>query len=113
MTIHKPSLRVIDDAIKTVQDGEQKLSIFRRHSKYSCLALEGAAYIIHGSHVYGKPNPADIYKEQYKAYVKAANGGRLPKWWNNLNYARHHRVTALKGFRQACIDAAKKQKKAK
>lgn len=105
--IKKPNLRVIDQAIDKIERGGKVASSnYKRFSKYSCLALADASFNVHTNALF---RPDIVYKEQYRMYVKRQNGGKLPNWWNDTSYARHWRITALKGFRKACIDAAKKQ----
>lgn len=121
--LRKPNLKVIDRAISIIQDGENRLFAWdRRRSKYSCLAIEGAGNFIHGKikvwggsmrvGTYSSPRGEAIqqYKTQYEKFVRSQNGGKLPRWWNNVNYSREHRINALKAFKQACIDAGKKAK---
>lgn len=90
-----PNLAVIDLAVKLVQNDREK---------YSCCALSAAE----GQLVTDDYNCNSYYRYQYKQYIFSICKGKLPRWWNSTKQYKTARIKALKGFKQACIDAAKK-----
>jgi hypothetical protein len=83
----RPSLKVIDRAIRTVED---------RKFAWTCIALrdaEGVLWIEDSE-----------YCRQYRLWVCKRVA---PHWWNAPGAEfKAKRIAALKSFRQACIDAA-------
>lgn len=100
--INKPKIEVIDLAIELVRKAYKTSCL--RAEKYSCVALARAAEQIHGT------GDVSIYADQYQQYCQSRERWlRNPRWWNDINnYRSKPRIAALKAFRQACIDAAKK-----
>lgn len=94
-----PSLAVIDRAIELIRSGRDK---------FTCCALECAVYDLEDEgdcwYVYRR---IDLYLEQYRMH--AFRNGR-PLWWDSsASWYVTERIAALKKFKQACIDAAKKE----
>lgn len=96
--ITPPNPKFFDRAIKRLMTGK---------NLYSCIALTAS--------INGNATPAAFtrYRVQYEKWVRSQNNGRLPYWWNSWKDYKWQRVAALLGFKQACIDAAKKTKKGK
>lgn len=92
MSSTKPVLRVIDEAIDSLEKG---------HNTYSCIALHNAAYYLDWT-------VTKMYAQQYELFIRSLFLNRLPRWWNSECSERSQieRVKYLKLFRQACIDAA-------
>lgn len=106
--LRKPNLKVIDKAIEFIEKGAKHSDTWkRRSSKYSCCAIMNAGLAVHPT----ADDCYDTYLSQYRMFVKSQNKGRLPGWWDNLGAPRHHRISALKAFKKACIKAGKKQAK--
>lgn len=93
----RPDLRVIDRAIKRIRFGL---------SHYTCYALRDAAIEIHEC-----SSAAMEYRQQYRRVIRNLMGGFMPYWWCDLRPCKEDRIKALQAFRQACIDAAKKEAK--
>lgn len=91
-----PELAVLDGAIQFY---------LRGGCHYTCYAL---------THAVRRRAPRtcvhSTYTCQYTLWCRARNGGSLPYWWNRSEPFRRERLAALRGFRQACIDAATKEK---
>jgi len=105
--LNKPNLKVIDLAIKLIETNKHV---------YSCCALSSAIMQMQANI---RCETVSLYTNQYTKYVTRKNHG-YPTWWNEDNswqpgYFRKTlyesnkaaRIRALKGFKQACIDAAK------
>jgi len=97
MTKQVCDIRVIDYAIQYIEWG----------GTYSCRGLGD------GANDYRRD--PEIYWDQYGTYVRSLNNGSLPWWWNKWKSPEsvQARLQALRGFKQACIDAASKQKSGK
>jgi hypothetical protein len=93
----RPNLKVIDQAIQRIED---------RKGTLSCLALFYAHEEATG---FNTSCNSSIYVKQYTAYVRSVNKGKLPSWWNIVGRGPTPRLKALRGFRQACIDAAQNE----
>jgi hypothetical protein len=94
MSKNKPDLRVIDEAISIIKSGRQTI--------YICTALNNAAIVFEVD--------SDIYREQFEKYVRSQNGGQRPHWWSAWQRYNKERLAALRGFRQACVNAAGSKK---
>lgn len=106
-----PDLRVLDTAIQYVKEGRDW---------YSCFALESAVeYIYPKKSLAAQKRCYTQYQNQYRLVTRDYMGrGSYPEWWdtppgywtwNQQRRVRASRVAALKRFRKACIDAAKKE----
>jgi len=87
-----PDLAVIDRAIELVE--------MRNHyaGQYTCHALMFAEH--------GTLACRSEYARQYGLWIRKSRS-RLPVWWGTRGGLHiGSRITALKSFRQACIDAA-------
>lgn len=78
-----------------------------RTAWYSCIALIHAIWDTLGQHPLDtfKSCPVETrYTYQYRLWVCRTNGGKLPKWWGNLNCNANKaaRIAAIKGFAKAC-----------
>lgn len=93
--IDAPDLRVINLAIKLIASGKQH---------YTCLALIDAA------RHYNSP-VENLYSNQYRRFVFNDDNDCdwPPIWWNSISQHKTERIQALKAFKQACINAGKKQ----
>lgn len=103
-----PELKIIDSAIAFLQRGVDV---------YSCAALSTAVW----NAKWGKSYQAYLrlyrrYQRQYERFTVQDRGGRYPQWWSKTGntllqktHYRNARIRALKRFRKACIDAAKKE----
>jgi hypothetical protein len=88
-----PDLAVIDRAIHAIAAG---------HQRWSCWAL---AFAIPNA----RPDLANRYCAQFKAWTRHEGGGSLPDWWtegDNTPENAAKRVAALMSFRQALVNAA-------
>lgn len=97
MKIDEPDMSVINDAIDLINYGI---------STYSCVALALSAKM-------RKKHSADVteYMRQYSMVICGVDSSRIPYWWNMANSRekfKKARIRALIKFRQACIDAAKR-----
>lgn len=106
-----PSLAVIDRAIEIIKAGEP--------THFSCHALEAAVLEVEfGVRWYGPSHWSGavfaqrmqertwLYRKQYRRCVRFSPGSAL--WWDSASRYKKERIAALKAFKQACIDAAKK-----
>jgi hypothetical protein len=89
----RPSLNVIDKAIQKIKKSEWT---------FTCIALE---FSVSSN---ASVETLNLYSDQWKAFVLSQNRGRKPIWWNSSFPYKEARIAALKGFRKACIDAAKR-----
>jgi hypothetical protein len=89
-------LRVIDRAIERIE---------ARRDTMTCCALYGALSD-HKWNYLGQD--VDLLADQWEKYNRHKDkGGKLPAFWNR-GYSpkrKQARLKALRGFRQACIDA--------
>lgn len=76
-------------------------------SVYSCNAISSSLNETCTWHL--KYELGVLYKQQYEMWVRSQNGGRLPRWWNNLRPYTQNRYDALMGFANACVEAGKKE----
>ena len=89
----RPDLAVIDRAIEILESRSHYAGLF------SCHALMFAES--------GSLAGVSEYARQYEMWTKKSKD-RLPVWWGTRSGLHiGSRITALKSFRQACIDAAK------
>jgi hypothetical protein len=98
MKIDAPDLSVIDEAIDRIASGK---------NTYSCLALESAAMARKTGYADAKK-----YIRQYCMVICGVDNSHEPYWWDmasSREELKKARIQALLKFRQACIDAAKKE----
>lgn len=95
-----PNLAVIDAAIELVRS---KVTLF------TCWALVRASHEVE-PRARRSVLRRNLYLAQYRECVLGPEDKR-PKWWNSIHPYKRDRIAALKKFRQACIDAAKKGKR--
>jgi len=96
-----PSLAVIDEAIARIKDG-------RNH--FTCVALADAYMAVEDTETTDFPvslRRSKLYRDQYANAVFTKEVSLT--WWSSAMSHKRQRIAALKKFKRACIDAAKKE----
>lgn len=96
-----PNLAVIDHAIELVRSEVMP---------FTCCALSGAAADMDWGpalSMWEINERRRLYTNQYRKCIWGPEDKR-PEWWNSIRPYKRERIAALKKFRKACIDAAKK-----
>lgn len=91
--VSRPDLAVIDEAIRRIRVC---------WNTYTCIALRQAAIELRQAHL------ATEYVTQYRKHILSGQRS-FPNWWNSSYCHQKDRIAALESFRDACINAGKKE----